>query len=234
MNFIDRTGQKCRALTTTSTWERRGKRIFWLCKCECGGERWIPSSRYFKQRTTDCGCGIGKRDRKSKYIGIIKDGTNSKIYNVWSGIIRRCTNPNYKRYHKYGGRGIKVCDEWLNSFEAFYNDMGDLPFEGATIDRIDNDDGYYKENCRWVTMQQNAWNQGAQEGSSSKYKGVSKVNSMNKGTRWHSSIKRTLDGEHIQKSKTFDTETEAAEWYNEQAKELFGEYAYLNKINYEE
>lgn len=235
MNFIDRTGQRLRALTTTSAWERRGSRIFWLCKCDCGGERWVPSSRYFKEKTPDCGCGIGhKEEWDSKQKKVIKGGSKSKLYQVWYGIKQRCTDMSYARYDDYGGRGIFICDEWNNSFEKFYKDMGDIPFKRAQIDRINNDDGYYKDNCRWVTGQQNIWNQGAQKNRESKYKGVTKKPSLNKGIRWHSHITRTLNKHRIYRSATFDTEIEAAEWYNEQAKELFGEYAYLNKIDYSE
>ena len=64
-----------------------------------------------------------------------------------NGMIRRCYNPRYKNYHRYGGRGIFVCKEWLDSFENFYKDMGKAP-DGSSIDRINNNDGYYKENCR--------------------------------------------------------------------------------------
>jgi hypothetical protein len=65
----------------------------------------------------------------------------------------RCKNPKYALFYRYGGRGIEVCSEW-SSFEKFYSDMGD-PFDGASLDRIDNDKGYFRENCRWATAQQN-------------------------------------------------------------------------------
>ena len=73
-------------------------------------------------------------------------------------MITRCTNPNYREFHLYGGRGITVCSEWLASFEKFLQDMGPKPSPTHAIDRIDNSLGYYKENCRWATLEQNARN----------------------------------------------------------------------------
>lgn len=81
--------------------------------------------------------------------------SKTSIYDIWHGMKQRCINPNNKDYEKYGGRGITVCDRWFNSFENFYTDMGDKPFKGAQLDRKENDKGYYKDNCRWVTSKQN-------------------------------------------------------------------------------
>ncbi len=83
---------------------------------------------------------------------------NSSLYRRWDCILQRCTNPNNKDYKNYGGRGIKVCDRWLNSFSAFYEDMGDIPFKDAQIDREDNDGDYTLKNCRWTTSVVNAQN----------------------------------------------------------------------------
>lgn len=77
-------------------------------------------------------------------------------YSVWSGMLNRCRNPNSPKFYSHGGRGITVCDKWLE-FEEFYADMGDKP-EGCSLDRIDNSKGYCKENCRWATPKQQARN----------------------------------------------------------------------------
>lgn len=82
---------------------------------------------------------------------------DTKIYHVWEAIIQRCTNPNHPTYHYYGGRGITVCDEW-RKFVNFFSDMGEHPGDGYSIDRIDNDKGYYKENCRWATKDEQVEN----------------------------------------------------------------------------
>lgn len=83
--------------------------------------------------------------------------TYSKIYRTWIAMLSRCRNPKEPNYINYGARGIFVCERW-EKFEHFLEDMGDLPFYEAQIDRINNDDGYYKENCRWVSAKENSRN----------------------------------------------------------------------------
>jgi hypothetical protein len=73
---------------------------------------------------------------------------------IWLGMKNRCHNPKNPAYPRYGGRGIFVCDEWVNDFDKFYEDMGPRP-KGLALDRIDNNKGYSKENCRWVTYKEN-------------------------------------------------------------------------------
>lgn len=81
----------------------------------------------------------------------------SKIYRTWIAMLSRCRNPNDNNYKNYGARGIRVCDDWY-CFENFYSDMGDHPFYEAQLDRIDNEKGYCKENCQWVTPKENSRN----------------------------------------------------------------------------
>ncbi len=84
-------------------------------------------------------------------------------YETWHNMIQRCCNPNVKSYHRYGGRGIIVCESWGKSFESFYAYMGLKPFPKAQIDRIDNDGNYEPGNCRWVTPKENSQNRGSKK-----------------------------------------------------------------------
>jgi hypothetical protein len=94
-------------------------------------------------------CGKEKISESRKTHG----KTKSKEYAIWQTMKNRCYNPNYEYYHRYGGRGITICDRWLNSFENFYSDMGEKP-ERYSLDRINNDGNYCPENCRWATQKE--------------------------------------------------------------------------------
>ena len=122
---------------------------FWLFKCDCGNEKNINVSNVRNETTMSCGC-LGK-ERRMKAIKNRKTHrmSNTKIYTTWERMKARCLNKNYHNYKDYGGRGITVCDEWME-FENFYKDMGNKP-EGKSIDRINNDGNYCKENCKWST-----------------------------------------------------------------------------------
>ncbi len=173
--------------------------------------------------------GIHNKRIKSKYCSrgcyhaSIRTHGMSKTsqYHIWEGIKARCFNPNNSNYKRYGAVGITMNKRWA-SFTEFWKDMGDSHFSGAEIDRIDNDGNYCKENCRWVTAQQQTFNRGGKSNSSSRYKGVNK-----EGKIWRAQIFK--DGTRYEIGR-FPTEEIAALAYNEMAKEWFGEYAYLNKV----
>lgn len=124
------------------------------CKCDCGNEKLISAYSLANGHTTSCGC-LRKEQVAERFSSHGMSATPA--YNRWANMIQRCTNPNSQNYGWYGGRGITVCDSWL-CFENFYADMGDVPFEGAEIDRIDNEKGYSRENCRWTTHKINSRN----------------------------------------------------------------------------
>ena len=92
--------------------------------------------------------------KKTEEHGLSK----TKEYRVWCGIKARCLNKNNPAYKYYGGRGIKICDEWINAYTTFYKDMGSRPFPDAVIDRIDNNGNYEPGNCRWITQAENMRN----------------------------------------------------------------------------
>lgn len=125
--------------------ERIMNQRFYLCKCECGEIKEIARSNLVKQKT----CGKCPR---LYIIKTIRRG-NEKMYGVWMNMIIRCNNPKSTSYKNYGGRGIKVCDRWMNSFENFLIDMEKRP-EGYSIDRINNDGNYEPSNCRWATTKE--------------------------------------------------------------------------------
>lgn len=122
----------------------------WACQCDCGNEIIVSSNSLRKGNTKSCGCLVLKHGHSRK-------GRWSKIYRSWSHMVQRCTNQNNKRYCDYGGRGITVCKEWLK-FENFLEDMGGNWEPGLTLDRTNNEKGYYKKNCRWATRKQQAGN----------------------------------------------------------------------------
>lgn len=98
-------------------------------------------------------------DRRYVKGGIENHGMHGTAeYNIWATMIQRCHNPNNPAYADYGGRGIAVCGSWLDSFQAFYRDMGPRPGSEYSLDRRENDLGYSKDNCRWATAQEQAEN----------------------------------------------------------------------------
>lgn len=127
----------------------------WLFLCDCGKEKLAFKGNVVRGLTGSCGCLRAKNTRAMK---VTHGASKTKVYRAWRHMKSRCGNPNVERFVHYGGRGITVCDEWTCSFERFLSDMGLPPTDGHTLDRIDPNKGYSKDNCRWATKTEQARN----------------------------------------------------------------------------
>lgn len=133
--------------------ESKSGNVKWLCECDCGNKTIVVGSFLKNGNTRSCGCGKIKHREKDK-----------RLYSVWANMKNRCYNPHDIAYHIYGGRGIRVCDEWRTDFDAFKSwaiENGydkDALYGKCTIDRIDVDGDYCPSNCRWVDMKTQAQN----------------------------------------------------------------------------
>jgi len=129
-----------------------------LCICDCGKEKIVNLNDLNQKKTTSCGCYRKEfTSLKSKKLNTKHGLSSSKTYNSWLAMRRRCLDKNSKGFKNYGGRGIKICEEWLNSFESFLKDVGFRP-EGMTLDRIDNNGHYELNNVKWSSAKDQANN----------------------------------------------------------------------------
>lgn len=155
--FIDITGQKFGRLKVielvrkSNVWQTK-----WLCECVCKNKRIVLGGNLKNGNTQSCGClqkeiiqKIGSRNIRH---GHNKKGKETRTHKSWHCMIQRCTNPNNNNYTNYGRRGITVCERWLK-FENFLEDMGERP-NNKSIERIKNDLGYNKKNCKWATSKE--------------------------------------------------------------------------------
>lgn len=137
----------------------RNYRSFWLCLCSCGRHCKVNITHLLSGRTQSCGCLQRERARDDKVPTKTHGLSRTRAYSTWVKMRHRCDNPNTSNYKNYGGRGITICQRW-REFENFLADMGQPP-PYHSIDRIDNNKGYEKNNCRWATAKEQRANQRA-------------------------------------------------------------------------
>ena len=135
----------------------KGSRTAWNCQCECGTVTSVAACHLVRGASRSCGCtkatNIGPSAPRYKH-----GQSGTLLYQVWAGIVQRCTNPNHKSYANYGGRGIRLCEEWRQSFDDFAASVGERPSPTHSIDRIDNNRGYEPGNVRWASLSEQAAN----------------------------------------------------------------------------
>ena len=156
MKVKDLTGRQFDRLYVAERAGSKNGQATWLCRCDCGNMVVMEGRNLTNGYRKSCGCISVENAKNARH--------RDSLYSVWNGIKNRCYNPNTENYQYYGGRGITVCDEWLNDFEAFKKWMLEhgydysKPYQEQEVDRKDNSKGYSPDNCRIVTHTQNARN----------------------------------------------------------------------------
>lgn len=155
-NIIDITGQRFGMLRVIGRGEEKiipsgAKRILWKCECDCGNTRVVEGGALRSGRVFHCG---------RKFHPTVKHGLhNDRLYGIWKTMKTRCFNPNCEKYRNYGGRGITVCDEWKEDFQAFYDwAIANGYSDELTIERNNVNGDYTPENCCWIKLEEQARN----------------------------------------------------------------------------
>jgi hypothetical protein len=218
-DVVDLTGKRFGRLVVDSFDCYIDKGYKWNCTCDCGKATSVIHYSLIRGSTKSCGCLSSEKARDRNYKG--RDNYTYE-YNSWRNMKSRCTNRNNIGYKDYGGRGITICDRWIDSFDNFLCDMGERPEpkEKYSIDRIDVNGNYEPSNCRWATI--NVQNHNRRITAESGYRGVFKNRD-----KWFAKI--YVNNDYIF-SESRETPEEAAMDYNKMAIEIHGNNAALNII----
>ena len=156
--MIDLVGKKFGRLTVVEFDRLQNHKTYWKCVCDCGLTVVVKGNNLRSGNTKSCGClhreSLIKTGHANKKHGEGHDN-KTRLYSIWCGMRQRCNNPNRTAYNLYGGKGVKVCDEWNDylKFKEWATTHGYA--DNLSIDRIDSSKGYYPENCRWITPSEN-------------------------------------------------------------------------------
>jgi hypothetical protein len=164
--YVDLTGKTFGRLTCINMVGRDSqRRALWLCKCACGNETTVVSTSLTGRKTKSCGClhkDLTRERTTTHSLSIDANGKTPRLYSIWRNMKQRCNNPNAAKFEKYGGRGIKVCEEWMD-YMNFHNwAIANGYADGLTLDRKDNNSNYQPSNCRWVSVAQQNLNKSNQ------------------------------------------------------------------------
>lgn len=183
MKKLELDGKKINRWTVNNEAEKRGKNRYWNCTCECGNTKDVHGGSLTSGTSISCGCF----KNEVQYKRLFKHGDTSNknkcsiLYGIWINMKSRCTNPKTDFYYMYGGAGITVCNDWCNDYTSFKEwSVKNGYKDGLTIDRIDGNKNYSKENCRWVTQTIQARNKYKYNNNTSGYTGVYWHESTNK------------------------------------------------------